>query len=111
MIRTRQSRPALTKSDKAFLARLRKGLVGCRHSIGAPLSDVARGAQWSASEFAAVEYGRALPSARMLAHWLRRLVTLGRVVDKALSRLILRRFRKIAAVRRAAGRRLTLSTK
>lgn len=102
-MRNRQSNPAPTPSQKDFLARLRKGLLAVRQSIGARVSDVARGTTYPPSRFSAVERGQALPSAKMLAVWLRRLIQLGGVVDKSLCRSILLRYRKIPpAARRAA---------
>ena len=93
-------RPRLSKSDRAFLARLQSSLRSFRQCLHLSLIDLATGTRWPPSVFAAVEHGRALPSVTMLAVWLSRLVSLGVAFDRQASRLILLRFRKISARRR-----------
>lgn len=98
----------LSKSDRAFLRRLRAELRSLRHSIGASLEDVAQGIGCPAADFAAFERGHALPTPAILARWLRRLVCLGLVFDKQLCSLIVRRFHRISDRRRAVRRAFKL---
>jgi hypothetical protein len=105
--RNRQSSQTLSRNEKEFLARLRKGLLETRRSIGVRISEVALGSGYCADDFSAVERGQALPSAKMLAHWLRRLFKFSGLADRTLGRAILLRFRRIPA----AARRSALSTK
>jgi len=97
----RLSSVRLSRSDAAFLARLRVELRSLRKDIGASLSDVARGMNCRVATLAAFERGHALPTPAMLARWLRRLVCLGLIFDKRLCALIVARYQKISDRRRA----------
>jgi transcriptional regulator with XRE-family HTH domain len=93
--------PPMSQKDRAFCERVRVGLLRYRKGMRVSLRELTTGIGYKASDFAAVERGDALPSARMLARWLRRLVSLGAVFDRCACRSILVRFRKISARRPA----------